>query len=126
MKNTRSVLALCIIFLLFLNLGSAILIKMSPAYYERYILLGGVILAVSGIYLLRTIIWLFLGRHYQISYVYPLLSINYVLSLFVGMAVFHEPFDLRRFAGAMVILCGVSILSFSKHRDDPCLMETSE
>jgi len=109
---------LSVLFLLFLNLGSGILIKMSPAYYGRYFLLGSLILVVSGIYFIRTLMWLFLGRHYQISFVYPLLSINYVLSLFVGMAVFHEPFILQRLIGAMIILFGVTLISFSKHRNE--------
>jgi len=118
MKNKRYILALSVFFLLFLNLGSGILIKMSPSYYGRYLLLGGLILFVSGIYFLRTLMWLFLGRHYQISYVYPLLSINYVLSLFVGMLIFHESFVFQRLIGAVIILCGVTLISFSKHRNE--------
>jgi drug/metabolite transporter (DMT)-like permease len=62
--------------------------------------------------------WLFLGKRYQLSYVYPLLSVNYILSLFVGVTVFHEPFVLQRLIGAMIILCGVSLISFSKHRNE--------
>lgn len=118
MKKRSYILALSVAFLLFLNLGSGILIKMSPIYYGRYLLLGSLMLVVSGIYFLRTLMWLLLGKHYQISYVYPLLSINYVLSLFVGTTVFHEPFIWRRLAGAVIILCGVSLLSFSKHRNE--------
>jgi drug/metabolite transporter (DMT)-like permease len=118
MKRESYIFMLSVVFLLLLNLGSGILIKKSPEYYGNYLMLGSLILSVSGIYFLRTLIWLFLGRHYQLSFVYPLLGINYVLSLFVGMAVFDEPFVWRRLAGTVIILCGVTLLSFSKHRKD--------
>ena len=118
MKNKSYILVLSVAFLLFLNLGSGILIKISPEYYGDYFLLGSLIISVSGIYFLRTLLWMYLGKHYQLSFVYPILGINYILSLFVGMAVFHELFVWRRLAGAVIILCGVTLLSLSKHRNE--------
>jgi drug/metabolite transporter (DMT)-like permease len=118
MKNKRYILVISVALLLFLNLAAGVLIKASPAYYSQGVLLGGLIVTVVGIYFLQTMAWLLLGKHYQLSFVYPFLGINYVLSLFVGMTVFHEPFIWRRLAGAVIILCGVSLLSFSKHRNE--------
>ncbi len=118
MRNKTFLLILSVVFLLFLNLASGVLIKLSSGYYGRWMFLAALIVIISGIYFLRTIMWLLLGRHYQISYVYPLLSVNYVISLFVGMLVFHEPFNLQRLMGAVIILCGVTLISFSKHRNE--------
>ena len=112
------VLTSSVLFLLFLNLASWFLVKISPAFYGQYLMLAGLIAVVTGSYLIQTIIWLWLGRYYQISYVYPMLSINYVLSLFVGMIVFHEPFVLQRFVGAVIILVGVVFISSSRHRHE--------
>jgi drug/metabolite transporter (DMT)-like permease len=118
MNKKQSIFAASIAVLLLLNLGSGILIKLSPGYYGRVAILLVLIGVVAFIYFLRTLMWLFLGRHYQLSFVYPFLGINYVLSLFVGMSVFGEPFVGRRLAGALVILCGVTLLSFSRHREE--------
>ncbi len=116
--NKKVQLTVSIVLLLFLNLGAGMLVKISPMYYEKPLFLIGLILLVLGFYSIQTVMWLFLGKHYQISYIYPLLSVNYVLSLFVGVSVFHEEFVFRRLTGAMIILCGVTLLSFSKHRNE--------
>lgn len=116
MKTSPMELPIFIAALLFLNLGSSVLIKFSPNYYGEYFLLGGLVILLLGVYFCRTLIWLFLGKRYQLSYVYPLLSVNYVLSLFVGMLVFNEPFTTQRLVGALIILVGVFLISFSKHR----------
>jgi drug/metabolite transporter (DMT)-like permease len=107
-----------VFLLLVLNLAGLVLIKFSPQYYHNIFLLGFLVVSLVGIYALRSVIWLILGERYQLSFVYPILGINYVLSLFVGMAVFHEPFVWRRIAGAVIILSGVTLLSLSKHRND--------
>lgn len=126
MKNRPTILLVSIIILLLLNLGSGILIKYSPSYYEDYVLLGGLVILLSGIYFFRALMWLFLGKRYQLSYVYPLLSVNYVLSLLVGMTVFQEPFSGRRLTGSLIILIGVALISFSRHRDEPLSGEASK
>ncbi len=107
-----------VLALLALNLSGTLLIKVSPRVYHQFLLLGALVGSMLVIYGLRAAIWLVLGRRYQLSYIYPVLGINYVLSLFVGMAVFNEPFIWQRMFGAVVILFGVSLLSFSTHRDE--------
>ncbi len=111
-------LVMPVAFLLFLNLSAGVLVKVSPTYYGNVIVLSLLILAVLGLYFLQTLMWLHLGRHYQLSFVYPLLGVGYVLALFVGMAIFDEPFILRRLIGAMIIVIGVALISISKNRDD--------
>jgi len=117
-KNKPAILIISIAILLLLNLGAGVLIKFSPNYYGDYILLGSLAVLLSGIYFCRALMWLFLGKRYQLSYVYPLLSVSYVLSFSVGMVVFHEPFVVRRLIGSLIILSGVSLLSLSRHRHE--------
>lgn len=108
-------LVLNITLLLILNLASAVLIKISPSCYHNFILLGLLIGALGGIYAARAVLWLVLGKHYQLSFVYPLLGINYIVSLFFGHWFFNEPWSVQRFVGAAIILCGVFFLCFSKY-----------
>lgn len=107
-----------IILLVMLNLLGAVLIKASPAYYAQPLAMGVLVASLIAVYGLRSLAWLVVGKHYQLSFVYPFLGINYVLSQFVGMAAFGEPFAARRLVGALVILCGVTLLSFSRHREE--------
>ena len=108
--------------LLILNLLGGVLIKISPLFYHDWIILGGIIFLLLGVYGVRSITWLLMGRRYQLSFVYPLLGINYVLSFFIGISVFHEPFAWRRLLGALIILIGVALLAFSKN----CYEEKNE
>ena len=114
-----------VIILLVLNLVGGILIKFSPRYYHDLIFLGVLLAFLAGVYGVRSAVWLLLGKRYQLSFIYPILGINYVLSLVVGMAVFHEPFVLQRLVGAVIILCGVMLISFSKHRNESRRTEAS-
>lgn len=108
--------ASAIAILLLLNLSSTLLIKYSPAFYSKgKVLLAAVILLVL-IYFFRALIWLYLGNIFQISYIYPFLGLNYVLSIFVGLLIFDEPFLWHRMAGAVIILGGVWIISTSMHQ----------
>jgi drug/metabolite transporter (DMT)-like permease len=107
-----------VLVLLVLNLAGGILIKLSPQVYHDFLLLGGILVLLLGVYGARSVTWLLLGKRYQLSFIYPILGINYVISLFVGILLFHEPFVWRRLVGAIIILCGVSLLSFSKQRKE--------
>ncbi len=71
------------------------------------------------IYALRAVFWLLVGKRYQLSFIYPVLGINYVLSLFVGMLIFDEPFRLRRLVASVIILCGVILITYSKEKNEP-------
>lgn len=126
MRMSRLLFPVGILTLLFLNLAAAVLIKLSPCYYGELPVLLGLLAGLVAIYGLVAFAWLLLGRRYQLSYVYPLLSLNYVLSLVVGMAAFHEPFNGRRWAGALVIVVGVAVVSRSKHRMESASRERRE
>jgi len=123
MQNKKISLILAILALLLLNLTAGILIKLSPSFYGDKIAMYKFAFLLVMVFGVQTLIWLFLGKHYQLSYVYPMLSINYVLSLWVGILVFDEVFVFQRFVGGIIILIGVTLITFTKHRSEK-LVET--
>jgi len=107
-----------IFLLLFFNLIGAILIKYSAQFHSNFRYLCLFFASLACVYALRALLWLIIGKRYQLSFVYPFLGINYILSWFVGITLFNEPVVLKRFVGAITILLGVTILTFSKHRHE--------
>ena len=66
----------------------------------------------------RLYVWLRLGRYWQLSFVYPLLSLNYPLAGVVGYLVFAEAMTFGRVAGLLLIAVGVVLASSSANRYD--------
>ena len=65
-------------------------------------------LYVSGLLALSTVVlWAYLLKHNDLSFVYPLLSISYIISLFVGSFIFGETIPLTRWIGVVIVMIGV-------------------
>ena len=65
-------------------------------------------LYVSGLLALSTVLlWAYLLKHNDLSFVYPLLSISYIISLFVGSFIFGETIPLTRWIGVVIVMIGV-------------------
>jgi drug/metabolite transporter (DMT)-like permease len=84
----------------------------------------GINLGLSGIFILwmsvmiityglKFALWFILHRKFQLSFIYPFLSLNYFLSLFLGKILFQEPVTLRKIIGSAIIVVGVFIISMS-------------
>jgi len=71
--------------------------------------------------LLRVLYWVIIGKNYQLSFIYPLLGINYILSFLLGIFLFNEPFLINRMIGSMVILIGVAVVSYSNNKYEDCI-----
>ncbi len=104
--------------------AAAVLLNISGAIVAKYVAvntavlyivlpLGGLLMAI---YLARMVFWIVVGRKYQLSYIYPVLSINYVFSFLLGMYLFNEQFELARCIGAFIIVAGVLVVSLSEHK----------
>src|SRR5438270_11609918 len=58
------------------------------------------------IYLLGTVCWMTAVAQREISFLYPLTSVNYVLVVATSALFFHEAVSVRRAAGVAVIVIG--------------------
>lgn len=113
-------LTIAIAAVLALNLAGSFLIKLmarlGPDPLVLFVLIGGLVILVAA---LRVFGWLLLGRYFQLSFIHPFLSINYVLAVFLGMAAFDEPFAWNRLLGGAVITASVLMLTRSKNQREP-------
>lgn len=64
-------------------------------------------------YGLKFALWFILHRKFQLSFIYPFLSLNYFLSLFLGKILFQEPVTMKKIIGSAIIVAGVFIISMS-------------
>lgn len=71
---------------------------------DPYILGGGII------YVLATIIWLYLLSKSELSKIYPLQSLCYVFGAIAGMIIFKECFTLNKIFGLILILSGAVLI----------------
>jgi len=71
------------------------------------LVIGGAIL-----YIIATVIWIFLLSRYQFHLVYPLISLSFVLGLFAARFVLHEEVSSLSWIGVAIITMGVTIASF--------------
>ncbi len=106
------------IFLTILNSGLTVLgqtlWKIGLERMEGYslkLLLNPLILAGVFVYGVSTILWLYVLSKLPFSTAYPLNSIAYALSLFVGFFIFNENIDLRKILGTVLILAGVFFIA---------------
>jgi drug/metabolite transporter (DMT)-like permease len=84
-----------------LHLHGNLFQKFFQFVFSPFIFLGFIL------YILATIIWMYLLSKLPLSFLYPLQSIAYVLSLFVGAFLFKEQIPVTRWIGTGVILLGV-------------------
>lgn len=82
------------------NLRSVIAAMFSPW------VIAGIVL-----YVIATVIWIFLLNKLSLSLLYPLQSLAYVLAILVSIFVFHEHVPWIRWAGVLVILAGVALVA---------------
>jgi drug/metabolite transporter (DMT)-like permease len=87
-----------------LELHGSIVAKLFQILFSPLILLG------FALYIVATIIWMFLLSKFPLSYLYPLQSFAYIISLFVGLFVFKEFIPPTRWIGTCVILFGVYLV----------------
>jgi len=67
-------------------------------------------------YGLKFTFWLILHRKFKLSFIYPFLSLNYFLSLFLGKILFQEAITLKKIIGSAIIVFGVFIITMSSKK----------
>lgn len=65
-------------------------------------IIGGVIL-----YILATVIWIYLLSKFPLSFLYPLQSLAYVFGLILAIIIFKEYVPVTRWVGVGIIMIGI-------------------
>lgn len=60
--------------------------------------------------------WFFLHRKFKLSFIYPILSINYFFSLILGKVLFQEAITIQKVIGSIVLVIGVFIIMMSSKK----------
>lgn len=72
-----------------------------------YILGGGII------YVVATFLWIYILSKEDLSKVYPMQSLCYILGAVVGVMIFNEAMSYLKIVGLMLIICGAFVVSIS-------------
>lgn len=75
------------------------------------IILNPYIISGVALYGLATLLWLYVLSKEELSLVYPLQSITYVLGTILAIFVFHENVSLLRWIGIAVIIAGATLVA---------------
>lgn len=65
-------------------------------------------------YVLGMIIWMIILSKFEVSLVYPMVSISYIFTALLAYFAFNEPLTLNKIVGILVICLGVYIVTRSK------------
>lgn len=69
------------------------------------------VLAGLFIYLMGTVCWMLVVSQKEISFLYPLSSVNYVLVAAASTMFFHEVISARRAAGVFFVVLGMILMN---------------
>lgn len=87
-----------------LHLHGNVISKIFQFFFSPFILIG------FALYIIATIIWMYLLSKLPLSFLYPLQSLAYVLSIVIAILIFKEHIPLTRWIGTGVILIGVYLI----------------
>jgi multidrug transporter EmrE-like cation transporter len=63
------------------------------------------------LYAVSVINWVVVLARMDLSVAYPLMSVGYILTLFAGVWLFHEPINSTRIIGVVTIMIGVVLIT---------------
>jgi drug/metabolite transporter (DMT)-like permease len=61
--------------------------------------------------MLGSVCWIIAVAQQEISFLYPLSSMNYVLVVFASSALFHESLSVKRLSGVGLIVLGMILMN---------------
>ena len=67
-------------------------------------------------YAAKFLFWMILHRKFKLSFIYPILSINYFVALFLGKTLFGEPITAFKIAGSVILVVGVFLILLSSQK----------
>ena len=84
-------------------------LKALPRIITNIWVLGGL-----SIYVLSTVLWLWVLTKIQLSFAYPCISVSYIIIIVAGKFIFREKIDIWKIAAIILILAGVTLLGLSE------------
>ena len=67
-------------------------------------------------YMVKFFLWFVLHRKFQLSFIYPILSLSYFFSLILGKVLFQEAVTLEKIIGTIIIASGILIIMMSSKK----------
>lgn len=116
MERNRIIFAVTIA--LVLNLGGAIISKYLALNLHNFFWAGIWLMLLAAVYLARMKYWVWAGKLYQLSYLYPFMSLSYIISLGFGYLLFNESITVQKLLGSILIVAGVYTVSLSSNKTD--------
>lgn len=89
------------------QLHQGLIFRLSHCLVNPVVLLG------LGIYAVGTVAWVFAVSKREISYLFPLTALNYVLVAVGGRLLLAEPIPPSRWLGIAVVVVGVVVMQLS-------------
>ncbi|MCL6570976.1 MAG: EamA family transporter [Bacillus sp. (in: Bacteria)] len=86
------------------QLHGSLIQKFFQIVFSPFILLG------FALYIIATVIWMYLLSKLPLSFLYPLQSLAYILAMFIALFLFKEQIPVSRWIGAGVIMFGIYII----------------
>jgi multidrug transporter EmrE-like cation transporter len=87
--------------------ASQLLQKIIPMFMNPYVFFGFASFGLSSIF------WLVVLSRMELSFVYPMVSVAYILVAIASLILFKENVTLLRWLGILVIITGVFLISRS-------------
>ena len=69
-------------------------------------------------YAAKFLFWMILHRKFKLSFIYPILSIDYLIALFLGKSLFGEPITVFKIAGSAILVAGVLLILISSQKTE--------
>ncbi|MDD2641760.1 MAG: EamA family transporter [Bacteroidales bacterium] len=78
--------------------------------YFKHLLTNWYFVLTGIFFVLATVLWMHILKHFPFSLAYPITSISYVFGMIAAYLIFHETIPLSRWIGVLFIMAGVFFL----------------
>jgi drug/metabolite transporter (DMT)-like permease len=110
------------LFILFLTVANNLVSIIAGKYiaidlnFSTSLVMWLVIMLAS--YAAKFFFWMILHRKFKLSFIYPILSINYFVALFLGKILFDEPITVFKITGSIILVAGVFFILLSSQKTE--------
>ena len=110
------------LFILILTVANTLVSAVAGKYialdlrFSKTLIIWLIVMAVS--YAAKFLFWMILHRKFKLSFIYPILSINYFIALFLGKTLFGEPITAFKIAGSVILVLGVFLILLSSQKTE--------